>query len=106
MRTLGQADVGIAAKRPESATDSLGVRKGGVEHWNAINATICKPSVCKLGINATQREGLVGKFYTWLPHLVRQPFGGRVVDCRSGSMVALGIEGLKQVRNALLKSTG
>jgi hypothetical protein len=38
--------------------------------------------------------------------LAGQPFGGRVVDCRSGSMVALGIEGVKQARNALLKSTG
>jgi len=93
-------------KRPESATHAFGVRKGGVEHWNAINATICEPSVCKLRINATQREGFVGRFYTQLPHLAGQPFGGRVVDCRSGSMVALGIEGMKQARNALLKSTG
>jgi len=63
-RSLGQSDVGIAAKRRESATHSFGARKGGVEHWNAINATICKPSVCKLRINATQREDLVGSFYT------------------------------------------
>jgi hypothetical protein len=38
--------------------------------------------------------------------LVGQPLGGRVVDCRSGSMAALRIEGLKQARNAPLKSTG